>query len=287
MFSFALLFAGCEDFFTSTLKVDPPPHEDQLVLHSYISDSDSLVGLSLTKSFGLLDDVLDDDYVNDAVVELYKDGNLWKTLELLPSNFRPFNYGVELEGKVGNSNSEFEIKITHGTYPNIEARQQMPRKVLLKSAKFEENLGIDEYGEREDGVEIIFDDPPGEENFYEVALLQLDTSGGDVYISREYASVNDPTAFETFRGGSYLLDDKTFDGKTYELALLYCCITPNHYIEFRTLSKELYLYTKSLTQQYNAEDFGAFSEPVSINTNVENGLGIFGMRTQAYVHVER
>ena len=279
------LSTGCEDFFTTTLNVEPPPHEDQMVLHSYVTSGDSLIGVSLSRSFGLLDDFQEDDYINDAVVKLYKDGIEWKTLEKLPQSFQPFNYGIQLEKSIGDNNSEYEIKIGHPDFSDISASQRMPTDVDVVSVKYKENAGIDEYGDRVSGVEITFADPAGEQNFYEISIVELDTTLNAVRSHRLYTETNDPTAFDAF-DATYLLNDQTFDGKEYEITLLNCCFQPHHYVLFRVISKDLYQYTKSFTQQINSEDFGPFSEPVSINTNVENGLGIFGMRREKHVPIE-
>ena len=55
-------------------------------------------------------------------------------------------------------------------------------------------------------------------------------------------------------------------------------------MDWKCISKEQYQYSRSLISFFIAQDLGAFSEPVAIFSNVDNGLGIFGLsNNQLYV----
>ena len=296
--AFVLLFTSysCDNFFETTIKIDPPPYQQQLVLHAYLSNVDTSITAMVTENIGLLElrDTL--AYINDAVIEVLIDGVVKYRLDYLENKEgRLVNYESlrldpnDIEGK------EVEFRISHPDYIAISAKQRMPNLVPLKRVRYLENAGISDDGEVSSGVELELDDPPNEANYYEVSLYYEDTENGRDIFSI-YTTENDISVEESILYNSHLLSDENFDGQNFKFRLFTNGFDPNDFdpstlggrflCSWRMLTEEQYLYSRSVRQQENTEDLGPFAQPVTIFSNVENGLGVFGLRREVTYPVE-
>ena len=70
LFFSALVFASCEDAFSTTVNVDPPEYEPQLVFHLLPTDQDSTLRLVLTRNFGLLEVVRNEPPDNNDDIDI-------------------------------------------------------------------------------------------------------------------------------------------------------------------------------------------------------------------------
>lgn len=77
--------------------------------------------------------------------------------------------------------------------------------------------------------------------------------------------------YDTLESATYVDGEKINDGDSYGEEL-----TVEYIIEIGEISKDLYQYLISGNKALNAEDYGPFTEPVMIHTNIENGIGILG-----------
>ena len=283
-----LICSACgEDFFETTLKVDPPPHEDQLVLHTFVKSNDSLLYVSLSKSRGILEtsSISGTEYVNDASIEIYEDG----LLKLAPeqSGDIPFNYKISLGAAFGGVGKTYEIKVTHATLGAISATQIMPAAPVLISAKFDEDGGLGtDTGERVNAIDITFNDPAGENNLYEVIVTKIIENGSGSYVKDLYTYTNDVNASRGLND-YHLLDDTSFDGQeyTFQIETDYNW-DASMQVYMRTVTRDWYLYSKSQNDFQESGGFGLFSEPVTVHTNIVNGLGAFGMASESRIAVE-
>ena len=114
----------------------------------------------------------------------------------------------------------------------------------------------------------------------------------------------DPDATSTYYGKNLLFTDASFNGQTHEVTLTTYDIdyyddyfyrnhkvsgidydavdrvdTENHgvmVLEVSSLSRDLYLYSRTVSAYDDDELLGFFSEPVQIHSNIKDGIGIFG-----------
>jgi len=91
---------------------------------------------------------------------------------------------------------------------------------------------------------------------------------------------NNPAVTFHFEDGGVLFTDEDFDGQKATLTF-YSLLSFNNAAhqgkvvgELRTVSKDYYLYHTSLSRQIANKD-RPFVEPISVYSNIENGLGIF------------
>ncbi|MEO1410924.1 MAG: DUF4249 domain-containing protein [Bacteroidota bacterium] len=275
-----LSLQSCEDFFATTLQADPPAHTDQMVVHSYLSAGDSSIFVAVGKSIALLENDITLDQLSDAEVEVFQGGqSLGQLVQRDPAVNSFYNYELLFDQPLRDLGTDFELRVNHPNFPNTTARQNLPTKVPPRELKYLENAGINDFGERVAGMEVIFDDPPGERNFYEISVLFVDTFYNEFFVYNEGISTLDPTISSGANYGSLIFDDSNFDGKEYVLRVEFQSsgVAPGAYlVSWNTISESQFLYSRSIQAYYSAQDSGPFAEPVSLYSNVDNGLGIFG-----------
>jgi len=115
----AFCFASCEDFFSTTLKVDPPEHSSQMVLHTVITDVDTIANAAIGRSVGLLEELNNQDlFLQDASIALYQGDNKlfdFDVIDPAANNFRGFNYINSMGTPFVNSGQTYTIKANHPT----------------------------------------------------------------------------------------------------------------------------------------------------------------------------
>jgi Domain of unknown function (DUF4249) len=291
------VFTSCEDQFTTTLNVDPPEHTPQMAVHAYLMDDYDFIGVSVVQSYGILENGQSEEeqYLEGATVEIYQQGQLKYTVpalsEILPPDqsvwFLPINYGLELDEPVGGLGDSFEIKVSHPEFGTVTGVQYMPAMhVQVSEAKFEKDGGFDDEGEKINAINITFMDQPEVDNYYEVLVAaRFDNGNGQI----TYYPIDLMTSTPDVRDGSnqsVVLTDKTFPGKEFTLKLdIYEEYEQNLVVFFRTVTEDWYLFSRSLHDFAEGDDFGLFTESVSVHSNLTGGLGVFCAGAELEVEV--
>ena len=280
-----LLFSSCgKDRFSVVIDADLPPYEKQLVLHCFIKNTDSTLRVGLSKARPLLE--LDEDLnlISDGTVSLYHDGNKLFEFEpiadLVESN--KLNYEYKNENLFGLKSGSFEIRASAPGYPEISATQSFPSFVPITAIDFEKEAYISNEGTLYDKCEIIFKDEPGVENYYELSIIQADSSciTGRTSYDIKYIESNDIHTNKSASNRAILISDEGFDGETYRLivgAKFGYTNGSNLQVSWKCITKAQYLYSRSLFEFSSQQQFGSIGDPISIFSNVDNGIGVFGL----------
>ncbi len=280
-----LALVSCEDFFSQTVEIDPPPYTKQLSFHLNLTDRDTSVRLVLTRNFGILETVpnYEDYFVKGGSAEIYKDGQKWVTLAPLS-----IDSVFVLEGKLPEplkSGSTYEIRAEHPDYPKVNAIQVMPSDFVVDSARIKRNTSSGQFGDKFDQIEVFLQDQPAVRNYYEVAMTALsyltsyDPISGtfDTIGVYEYAvypeDFSDPNVAFGVKG-SGLISDQFFDGQSYKFQARVYSGYGEYTVRVRNVTEDYYRWSRSYQAKYDAED-NPLVEPVSVFNNLENGLGIF------------
>jgi len=158
---------------------------------------------------------------------------------------------------------------------------------------------------------IRFTDPPGETNYYRLIVENNSYDWNDsllLYGMKSYEYGFKDIVFDSDESSDMggiveestvdplnLFTDELIDGNSHTIKidhsqLVYSKMDASHESEYnytrrykidiqlQPISKSYYLYLKTFQAFENSDSF--MSEPVQIFTNVNNGLGIFGARTQ-------
>ena len=274
----ALFFTSCsEDFFEQTVTIDVPEHTPQLAVTSKMTAGDTAVWVYVTHSQGILENGQAKP-IEDATVELYKDGQLMETLPFQAERF----YAKALASPLLADGAEYQLKISAAGFDPVEAVQQMPSPVPITSAKYEAEGALDVDGERVDEISIEFQDPADEENFYELSVIVF----ADQWSDKVYLHQLDPIAEDL--GNSQFLKDNSFGGKKYTWRAGFY---PRNFqpgsdakilIQLYSVSRDKYFYERSVYLSQDAND-NPFAEPVIIHGNMEGGKGIFSLSARSAI----
>ena len=284
----SLLMASCRgDFFDQVVEIDPPTYEGKMVMSEIYSNYDTVARALIRRNFGLLED-LDKQETNLANVSarILKDGQPWATFTYLPDEYEanyqcllpePFEYG-----------HSYTFEAEHADFPSTSATQTLPKVVENVSVVYDPEGGFDFYGDRLGSVDISFDDPADEANFYGVKVLyyQLQVLGQDTirYGPYEVYFDNSNNIDAQYGIGDFMvISDELFNG---ERALVNYQF-PNYYDD-NQLELEVHFYHLNeatfknlITRQrvLDTQDF-PFAEPVTVFSNLDNGIGLFGLANE-------
>lgn len=285
----AITFSACDDTFETTLEIDPPAHTDRLVIHAYGSTNAKDLKVHLTQSSALLDDI-QNDLISGAQVSLWKGQEQLAILEEVQfgQNFR-FNY-ILSEGSVTYEKGEtYRLEVEAQGFEKAIGIATVPNDIPLLKHKFELEGTSLESGDTNSEVEIEFQDPSNQEDFYEVGLTTIFENNGNPYFEEIYIETYDPAAQEGISYSNLIVNDLSFDGELKSFPLVfdnyYADLVDNMYVLWRVTSEGHYLFNKSARKQDELDD-NPFSSPVQVYSNIENGIGIFSIMNEEFIKVQ-
>lgn len=299
-----LVFTGCGDTVT---EVSFPDTEPRLTVTSYfnpdstwrvrVSQSSSLAENRRGRQLGGVEPL---PPVGNATVQILRSGQVVDTLRNIDLDSPLYadydgTYGTAFTPTAGAS---YTLRVEAPGFDPVTAESAVPAPIPVTHASFSDSVYI--YQPDSANPEPVsqftfrFTDPPGERNYYRVVLYprRNDVTRGfapiDVFtinaeIDRDLFA--DPGTFASgdwveefpFRR-SVVFTDNAFDGQEYELTVS-VPISRSYLYGYEavlsTISEEYYKYRQSVwLQEVTAKN--PFAEPVTIQSNVEGGFGIFG-----------
>lgn len=279
---------SCEDFFETTLELDPPPFEKTLVVDCVSNNMLDTIQMRISQNQGILEDkpnyALD---ISDADVYLNVNGMELKaaTISSLDRNDNRNNYRVVLPSKL-KSGDNVQIKVTHKDFNEAGAAMEILPTSDILSAVFSENGGLDRDGNKKSKVSVTFNDPKGK-NFY---AIKISVPNYDDISDYTYITSVDPSAYESYDYETLLLSDEGFDGEKKVIDFL---IDPLYYdndkgkikLNWYHISEDYFKFSRSLRAYKNTED-NPFGSPVPVISNINGGVGIFAIHNLQIVDVE-
>ncbi len=308
IFASSLLLQSCQNFFSQTLDTDPPPYDKAMVFHELVSRDAKGIRLALSRNYGVFDPIKNDSVflVRGAQIEWWENGQ--KIINLLPiSADSSFVYAAQFPAPLKEGNN-YEIRVSHPDFETVVARQQVPLQISpLQNVKLDREIVKDEYGSPISELSFTIKDDPAVENYYEISLggiayvleyLGTDPNGNYLYDTIEYETVLffettfDPNITEGY-ANARVFTDQFFNGNEYKFIGRFrpynfgsnLADTSAYNLRVRSVSKEYYQWSVSAYKQsYNQDN--PFAEPVSVYSNLEKGLGIFGMFSETVTEVK-
>ncbi|MEA3317699.1 MAG: DUF4249 domain-containing protein, partial [Bacteroidota bacterium] len=256
---------------------------------------DSLIKINLSKSIGALESDRDVQFINKAVVKLYQDNNYIEDLVINESG----NY---LSTIYPNIDKEYKITVDVDKMKFVESYTNVPDKQNIFDIEAHVdsiviNDGFGEYVEQETTIDISFNDPPNETNYYILSFTRLfpelrysetttsyDTIGYS-YRAIEFESnskvLETDYMYEAYFPG-YTFSDKLFDGKKCSIhSELYYYYDYNDdevgywlYVNLHSIDKDYYKYLVSYNDYIESNE-NPMAEPVIVYGNINNGIGLF------------
>ena len=301
-----LFVVSCEE----TLNVKIPIENSKLSVTSYLHADDyfdgqnssvyvsnSISALASTDSYVFTDSI---PVINNATVSIYETNALQENLAtyLLEFDYDCYCYiNTELSRK---QNTTDRLEIEADGYPNVYAIDKVPKKPIYEITDFDLLGYLDKksYDGELSQFNLVLDDDPNTQNFYQLKIFIVNTSSAKVRPC--YYSVSDPSFLNSFNdnnvsGDNYTgrngyFTDELFNGTSKTFFIQHFKpkgVFDHFYIELKALSKDLYEFNETKQEQNRDSNNPLFvSEPIFLDSNIENGYGIFGGKSasnKAYI----
>lgn len=298
-----VLFTGCEDFFETTIDLDPPPYEKGMTAKGQIIGGDSVIFIRITEALSA--------FSLDTFPSL---PNADVTIRI---NDQPFvaSFQTEMEGirdgfraelpAVLKANDFIQIDVSHPGFPNIHIEDRIPDLPEPSSYNLALNGGSSADGDNISRMNFSMEDAQNaEELYFRLGIVYSQTLSFCVkYVNgvcdsletRTYTQftgmdISDPNAVDGSTGS--LLRQVSVSGqKTYSATIPQYILRSgntqsNGYADvlFETMSRNTYLYDISLGQYYSNKE-NPFATPVNVVSNVSNGYGMVLFLNQSKVQV--
>lgn len=267
-------------------------HDSKLALTAMLTPQDTLNAMLLTVSIGILDSI--DKYEGDflengelwlhtpdqGIVAAYiykdiEDYSEWETGVKLP--LWKLDYNDFIEGAV------YQLEARAENFESVTAICTVPSKPNLLDVKItRNNSNSGDYYVR-DRFEISIEDKPDEKNYYRLNAKQIVLEEGVEYFNEYlfYKNASNPLDESLIDESVRVFSDSDFDGQEHTL-ILYGRrgSKPFEQVNFSLveITKEEFQHT--LTYDRNVRD-NPFAEPVTYQSNIENGVGIFSISSPA------
>lgn len=274
----SISLSNCDaDSFSQVVEIKIPTHEPALSVRALFNQGDTVLTILLADSKGILDS---DNFETQqqATIQLFENDQLMSDFSF-DNNLSRFVMKTPLG--FGQEEATYRLEIMSPDFTPVSAIQQLPKSVPIITGKYTPQGTFSSEGDRVDAIEIEFQDPVGEENYYAIRGVQqfifFEEQDTIYYESDIYIESNDPLV--SFGSGQLLLlSDAAFNGKTYKVLLYSYNGLQDQGLKMQLLSvsRDAYLYHRSLSNYYDAVD-NPFAEPVNVHQNIENGYGIFGL----------
>lgn len=288
-----LLWSSCdEDSFSQIVDIDIPEHESRPVLKMDLKAGENNPQTLLSLSQGILDDE-EFEVPEDATVTLFQDGAALAQLEYSDDIFKYEAFlGEDIPATAGVT---YRLEAAVPGFEPVFAEQVMPAVPNVPKVTSEQEGAITPDGDRVDEIVItLIDDEPGITNYYGIIgyayEVFVDPTTGDTLQSSRFNAfldTNDPLlSYSSYY--NLVFTDESFDGADFQARCFTYSFLPEgaqYQVQVFQLTRDAYLYARSLEQYYNAVD-NPFAEPVTVHSNVESGYGVFTLANAVEVIAE-
>ena len=286
-----LLFLSC----SKEVEIKIPKHKSQLVVNCLFQPEKTFT-LTLGESKTILDDT-DSVFIDDALVILSQNDKIIDTLI-----WQEKNYTSSIQSII---EANYQLQIEHQG-KLLQASDFIPSKPEIQNVFYRDSVYVGDTGDQTgyfSQLSISIVDQPKVDNFYELILFFVEKNcpaqnTSDNFLCFQTATPdtqnNDPVILNSslinnYYAKSLLFSDQLFNGTSYTLklnfrtpsAFFYESNTLNEFdyiLKFRNVSKHYYQYRNNLFIHLNNQESDVWDgtgEPISVYSNVTNGLGIF------------
>jgi hypothetical protein len=254
------------------ISVDIPKPNQEYVVEGYIEEN-QFAYVFLTQNSAYFDEISLEKIVEltikDAIV-VVSNGSQSEQLEMVydPNHFPYYKYvGKIIKGEKGKT-YKLTIKIDQKV---ITSTTTIPNSVQIDSLKYkvEKNFPGDSLGY----LWFYFTDPDTLGNYYKIYTKVL---GKDSIFYQPFSSVSEDkiingqfVEFSTYKGRNPLEPFK--EGEYYKWFF-----KPNDTIVFKFTSIDASIYAFWYTLEMNSSSGGPFSSPITVKSNINGGLGVWG-----------
>ncbi|MBC7426276.1 MAG: DUF4249 domain-containing protein [Bacteroidia bacterium] len=263
---FIVTLVSCE----KDITVDLPVYSEKLVVNCAFNNSSPII-LDVSHSIDILSGNRN-FFVNDANVKLYENGVLLQTV--------PYVLGKYESTIIAIPGRTYKVVVNRGDYPEATGESTIPLFTGGLQSSYKDSVSTDSSGFPVGEITVRFADDGSTRNYYKIFLQSYDNT--TMQFKEMIPVSNDPLLVDGSADnsqGGVIISDLTFNGKTREFKFRTefgsALGTPKYIITLELISKEYYDYLTDI-KNFQPNTGGIISsEPVLVNSNIKNGLGIF------------
>jgi len=280
---------------TKEVTVPFPSHSPQLVVNA-LFQSDSLLYVTLGESRSLLDDRFLSP-ITDATVKLYQDNDSIDVLIWEGDSYRSSAKGI--------ANTPYQLNITYKEQ-QLSAKDLLPSTPQLKNIFYQDSVYFGGEGEYYSQLNLEVKNNLKEKSFYEIVLyfkkehikeevINQQIFNWNPFISNAFFDdVNNDHIILTeglleYYPPSILFSNSNFIKENQSLKINFRPFRSTFFdsntdrktyliLKFRQVSEHYYRYKRNLYIHLNNQEndiWDGTGEPITVYSNIENGLGIF------------
>jgi hypothetical protein len=257
--------AACETELDSSMLTYKP----RLVVNSLMT-TDQVVWASVNSNIPLADSLGPAPIENATVVLFDQAGNQYP----MPFNFGQGRYEAAIRPNPGE---HYEVVANYANFPQAVGNTSLPKKVNLPASTWVDNTGVDEDGFPTGTLSLKIVDEKQERNYYNISLYRYDDFIAEWFIiSTDFQDKELEAQSISTPDGGFVISDALFNGavKTFNFTTPFASKGQQYkyMVKVQSLNEDYFLYVQSLDQY--TQQSGLFTEPVSVYSNIEGGLGI-------------
>lgn len=301
-----VFLSSCENLLIKDLEIDDTQFEKQVVVQAFVeANSDSIVAF-ISENESVLTPTTSIKFLEGASVQLFYEGNEIAILEQ-GSDGRYYHF---FDSPLTDRGS-YEILVSNTPFKDARASTILPEDRSISNLDFNYDVGTDPLDmSTVSEISFVINDEPGRDYYtinFSSTPISIDTfvfQPGDTTFQENTIFVYpastqlDPSISTSGFQNDIIISDETFDGQSKEIKIRVLLDqntnVPGYEDEVREVlrlgftshSEDSFKYSVSLDDYYQSGDFGLFSEPVSVYTNIENGLGVFAGRSKKIYNFE-
>ena len=191
---------------------------------------------------------------------------------------------------IGNAGESLSIKIKHSDF-NLSVSSTVAFPVSVgATANLTVDGGLDTSGLPGDLIQIAFNDPSNQSNYYRLKIYYLSQTTG-IWIPLAFTK-SDPslTGYNSYilNDASVIFSDELFNGSNKVISTvapsgIVSSNTGDKYkVEFSHISNDFFEYYRSLQRAQDSKEIsfqGGYNNAVVVHSNIKNGLGILATQT--------
>jgi hypothetical protein len=191
---------------------------------------------------------------------------------------------------IGNAGESLSIKIKHSDF-NLSVSSTVAFPVSVgATANLTVDGGLDTSGLPGDLIQIAFNDPSNQFNYYRLKIYYLSQTTG-IWIPLAFTK-SDPslTGYNSYilNDASVIFSDELFNGSNKVISTvapsgIVSSNTGDKYkVEFSHISNDFFEYYRSLQRAQDSKEIsfqGGYNNAAVVHTNIKNGLGILATQT--------
>jgi len=278
-FSSILVMLSC-DSLTTTLDVEETDFvADQMVVSAIIGQGDYSADIHVGENRSFLEEGDYNEYnLPGASITITKEAT-GETIE--PDMFvedpqsSTENYRSEFLNDFFFVPGDYTFRVEHPDYPLSETTLALPGPEEIENIEFEYDGGIDVEGDETSTVTFDILDGPGAD-FYEL----------QIYIDGQHIRLEtiDPVGQRGYDYRTLLFSDETFEGERKRVEVNFSRYSWNETeseelrVVWYSVNEGYYLLSKAVRRQQDTRD-NPFATAVQINNNVNDALGVIGLRS--------